>query len=428
MPQAPPSASETVLARLSRLHPKLIDLSLERIDRLLAALGRPERRLPPAIHVAGTNGKGSVIAFLSAICEAAGLSVHAYTSPHLVRFNERIALAGRPIAEDALVAILDECERANRGAPITFFEITTAAGFLAMSRSPADIALIETGLGGRFDATNVLECPALSVITPVSIDHTRFLGETVAAIAFEKAGILKPGVGAVIAEQPGAARDVITARAIEVGAPLRRHGTEWWHSGHTYRDAEGAVALPRPGLFGPHQLANAATAVAAIRALARPDIGVDALSAGIESARWPARLQLLSDGDLARRAGPNRELWLDGGHNAAAGEALAEVARRWADRPLDLVMGHLANRPPAEFLAPLARHARALYAVPIPNGADCHSPEALAAAASALGLPASPHGGIAAALEALSGGDPAPSRILICGSLYLAGSVLATSG
>ena len=424
----PPSASETVLQRLTRLHPRLIDLSLERVDRLLAALGRPERRLPPAIHVAGTNGKGSVIAFLSAICAAAGLSVHAYTSPHLVRFNERIALHGRPIAEDALVAILDECERANEGAPITFFEITTAAGFLAMSRSPADIALIETGLGGRFDATNVLENPALSIITPVSRDHTHFLGETVAEIAFEKAGILKPGVTAVIGEQPDAARDVITARAIEVGAPRWRHGTEWSYSGRTYRDAGGAVEFPDPGLFGPHQIANAATAVAAIRALAWPGISDDALLAGIAAARWPARLQRLSEGSLARRAGPGRELWLDGGHNAAAGEALAEVARRWADRPLDLIMGHLTNRPPAEFLGPLARHARSLRAVPIPDGADCYSPETLVDVAAGLGLPATPHTDVAAALDGLRGGAPAPSRILICGSLYLAGSVLGLNG
>ena len=425
MSRARPSASEPVLRRLTRLHPRLIDLSLERIRRLLDALGRPEDRLPPVIHVAGTNGKGSVIAFLAAVLEAAGLSVHAYTSPHLVRFNERIVLGGRPIEDDSLADILAECERANRGEPITFFEITTAAGFLAMARGAADIALVETGLGGRFDATNVLDGPALSVITPVSRDHGRFLGETIAEIAFEKAGILKPGVTAVIGEQTEEAAAVIAARAAEIGAPLRRHGREWHHDAPSYRDGAAVLDLPEPGLFGPHQRANAALAAAAARALPGPEIAVQAIARGIAAARWPGRLQRLSDGVLARAAGPGRELWLDGGHNAAAGAALAAVARDWGDRPLDIVVGHLANRPPAEFLAPLAGHVRSLRAVPIPGGADCHDPDTLAAAGAALGVPAQPHAGVPEAVAAIAREAPSPSRILICGSLYLVGSVLA---
>ncbi len=425
MPRAQPLASEPVLQRLTRLHPKLIDLSLERIRRLLDALDRPEDRLPPVIHIAGTNGKGSVIAFLAAICRAAGLSVHAYTSPHLVRFNERIVLGGRPIEDDLLGEILAECERANRNQPITFFEITTAAGLLAMSRSAADLALVETGLGGRFDATNVLDDPVLSIITPVSRDHTRFLGETIAAIAFEKAGILKPGVTAVIGEQTEEAAAVIAARAAEVGAPLRRHGREWCHSATTYSDGTLALDLPAPGLFGPHQRANAALSAAAVRALPAPKIAVEAIAEGIAAARWPGRLQHLPEGSLPRKAGPRHELWLDGGHNGAAGAALAEVARGWGDRPLHIVMGHLANRPPAEFLIPLARHARSLRAVPIPGAAECHSPDTLVAAGSALGVPASAHADVAEAVTAIAREDPTPSRILICGSLYLVGSVLA---
>ena len=331
--------SDAVLERLTRLHPKLIDLSLERIERLLAALGHPERQLPPVVHVAGTNGKGSTIAFLQAICEAAGLSAHVYVSPHLIRFNERIAVRGRPIGEEPLNEVLAACEEANGGEPITFFEITTAAAFLAFSRVPADIALIETGLGGRFDATNVLAAPALSVITPVSRDHVHFLGETVPEIAFEKAGILKPGIPAVIGPQEPGAADVIAARAAEIGTPLLRHGVEWRGNDPDYRDGKGTLNIPPPGLIGPHQLENAGIAAAAARALGWPALDERAIRAGIASARWPGRLQRLEGGPLSARLGPGRELWVDGGHNRAAGEALARVAEGWSDRPLHLVMG-----------------------------------------------------------------------------------------
>ena len=420
--------SDAVLERLTRLHPKLIDLSLDRIERLLDALDRPDRALPPVVHVAGTNGKGSTIAFLKAICEAAGLSAHVYVSPHLIRFNERIGVRGRPIGEEPLNDALAACEEANGGAPITFFEITTAAAFLAFSRVPADIALIETGLGGRFDATNVIRAPALSVITPVSRDHVHFLGETVPEIAFEKAGILKPGVPAAIGPQRPEADEVIAARAAEIGAPLLRHGREWRMEGRSFRDAKGAFEIPPPGLIGAHQLENAGIAAAAARALGWPALDRAAIEAGIAAARWPGRLQRLAGGRLSARLGPDRELWLDGGHNRSAGEALARVAEGWSDLPLHLVMGHLAVRPPEEFLAPLAGGIASFRGVPVPGAYACHPPEQLAQAARALGVEAHPCPAAADALDAIARRHPGPSRVLVCGSLYLAGAVLAEEG
>ena len=420
--------SDAVLERLTRLHPKLIDLSLERIERLLAALGNPERSLPPAVHVAGTNGKGSVIAYLKAIAEAAGLAAHVYVSPHLVRFSERIALRGRPIGEAALADALDACEAANDGAPITFFEITTAAAFLAFSRVPADIALIETGLGGRFDATNVLARKALSVITPVSRDHVHFLGETIPEIAFEKAGILKPGVPAVIGKQLPEAAAVIAARAAEIGAPLRRHGAEWRCRGRLYEDESGGFEMPAPGLLGAHQLENAGIAVAAARTLGWPALDRSAIETGVARARWPGRLQRLEGGPLSRRLGAGHELWIDGGHNRAAGEALARVAEAWSDRKLHLVMGHLAVRPAEDFLAPLAPRLASFHGVPVPGAYACHAPEALAAMARGMGLEADACPDIAHALDAIAGRGPAPARVLVSGSLYLAGSALAEEG
>ena len=426
--RTPSLPSDAVLERLTRLHPKLIDLGLDRIERLLAALGNPERSLPPVVHVAGTNGKGSVIAFLKAICEAAGLTAHVYVSPHLIRFAERIALSGRPIGEAPLEDALAACETANAGAPITFFEITTAAAFLAFSRVPADIALIETGLGGRFDATNVLARPALAVITPVSRDHVHFLGETIPEIAFEKAGILKPGVPAIVGPQRADASATIAARAREIGAPLRRHGAEWRCDGRSYRDAEGELRIPPPGLAGAHQLENAGIAVAAARALGWPALDEPAIRAGIAAASWPGRLQRLEGGKLSARLGAGWELWVDGGHNRAAGEALARFAEGWADRPLHLVMGHLAVRPPQDFLAPLAPRIASFRGVPVPGAYACHDAEALVAAARGLGIEAAASGDVARALDAIAAGAGAPARVLVCGSLYLAGSVLAEEG
>jgi len=423
---------DAILERLLRLHPKLIDLSLDRVRRLLAALGEPQRCLPPAIHVAGTNGKGSTIAFLRAALEAAGLRVHAFTKPHLIRFNERIRLAGRLIDDALLAALLEECERANGGAPITYFEVTTAAAFLAFARAPADILLLETGLGGRFDATNVIERPALAAITPISLDHQHFLGETVAAIAGEKAGIIKPGRPAVLAPQPEAARRVLKARAEALGAPLFAAGSDWQAGatpdGMRYEGRRWPrLDLPKPGLIGPHQIENAGTALACLDVLEAVTLDPPALARGLETVAWPARLQRLSRGRLAALLPPGAELWLDGGHNAGGGAALAAVAQAWQEKPLRLVFGMLASHDARAFLAPLAPFAAFLAALAIPGEANAIPAEDGAAAARALGIAAEPAAGIAAALARL-GAEAPPGRVLICGSLYLAGRALAENG
>jgi dihydrofolate synthase/folylpolyglutamate synthase len=413
---------------LLTLHPRLIDLSLERVQRLLAALGNPQDRLPPVIHVAGTNGKGSTVAFLRACLEAAGKRVHVYTSPHLVRFAERIRIAGRLIDEDALVAVLEECERANAGAPITYFEITTVAAFLAFARTPADATLLEVGLGGRFDATNVIQRPAVTAITPVSIDHQQFLGDTVERIAFEKAGILKPGVPAVIAPQSDAAAAVIAARAQEIGAPLYRWGTEWDFAARAdgslaYR-GRAAFDLPPPGLLGAHQYGNAATALACLECLPGFMPSPQALAQGLGQVEWPARLQRLERGSLARLMPPGAELWLDGGHNAAGGAALARQATSWRDKRLNLVFGMLKSHDAAGFLAALAPDVARVEAITIPGEENARPAEEIAAIARELGLAARPATGIAAAVAAAA--EPG-ARVLICGSLYLAGRVLAAN-
>jgi len=400
--------------------------------RLLGALGDPQRRLPPVVHVAGTNGKGSLIAYLKAIVEAAGLRAHVYTSPHLVRFNERIALAGAPIADSVLATLLERCERANGDQPITFFEITTAAGFLGFAESPADLLLLEVGLGGRLDATNLIEQPALTAITPVSLDHQHYLGDTVAAIAGEKAGILKQGVPAVIGPQTDEAARVIAARAAGLGAPLLRHGTEWsvepLADGFLYRDARRRLALPPPGLFGWHQIANAGTAVACVEALrARVPIPDAAIAEGLRRVRWPARLQRLTRGPLVERLPRGIELWLDGGHNASAGAAQARSAAAWRDRPLRLVVGMLDTKDPGGFLAPLGAQIERLAAVAIAGEAHGLPPERIVASARAAGIAADAAPSIDAAVGALAAAG-APARILVCGSLYLAGAVLADNG
>ncbi len=420
--------SDRILARLLTLHPKLIDLSLDRVMRLLRTLGDPQDELPPVIHVAGTNGKGSTIAFLRAFLEAAGKRVHVYTSPHLVSFHERIRIAGKLVAEKMLGALLAECERANAGQPITFFEITTAAAFLAFAREDADYALVEVGLGGRFDATNVIAKPAVAVVTPVSLDHQHFLGETVAAIAFEKAGILKPGAPVVVGPQPAEAAAVIAARAAELRAPLHRYGREW-----TAEQAEGGgliyrgrrtLNLPPPGLAGAHQYDNAGAALAALECLPGFAFDVAALARGIGKIEWPARLQKLRRGPLVRALPEGAELWLDGAHNAAGGEALARFVAGWR-RPTGLVFGMLKTHDARAFLKPLAPHVTRLSAVAIPGEANTLSAEESAAAARALGVAAAPAKSLREAVAAVS----APGqRTLICGSLYLAGRVLAANG
>ncbi|MGH7031726.1 MAG: bifunctional folylpolyglutamate synthase/dihydrofolate synthase, partial [Stellaceae bacterium] len=339
------ATSDTVLARLTRLHPKLIDLSLGRIEGLLAALGNPHEKLPPVIHVAGTNGKGSAIATMRACLEGGGYRVHAYISPHLVRFHERIRLAGELIDEDRLIELLEECERANGGAPITYFEITTAAAFLAFARTPADIVLLETGLGGRLDATNVIRCPAATAITPVSLDHQAFLGDTITAIAGEKAGILKPGSPAIIGPQPAQAAEVFATRAAELAVPLYRFGAEWRcepdGGGMRYEGPRWRLDLPLPSLLGAHQIINAGTAIACLEQLTGLPLSRDAIAAGLRRINWPARLQRLSRGALVEMLPEGWELWLDGGHNPGAGEVLAAVAASWRDRALYLVVGML---------------------------------------------------------------------------------------
>ena len=426
--------SDRVLERLMRLHPKVIDLSLDRIERILALLGHPERSLPPVVHVAGTNGKGSVIAYLRAMLEAAGKRVHVYTSPHLVRFHERVRLAGELISEEALTALLEECEAVNGDTPITYFEITTAAALLAFARNPADVLLLEVGLGGRLDATNVVEAPALSVITSISVDHTQFLGEGIEQIAFEKAGILKPGVPAIGAPQAPPAGAEQRARAAEVGAPYEEIA---------YRPTPDGFELagerfPPPIFLGRHQLENAALAVAAARRLtgfglddtairSLTGFGLDdtAIRRGLAEASWPGRMQRLSEGRLAALLPEGWELWVDGGHNAAAGEALAGLLESWGDKPLALVYGMLSTKSAQGFLKPLARRARDLLAVEIPGEPASLTAAEAAAAARDSGFDAEEAGSVGAALQAIAAKGGPPRRVLICGSLYLAGRVLA---
>ena len=429
----PSLASDLILARLHALHPKSIDLSLGRVERLLAALGHPERRLPPIVHIAGTNGKGSTLAMLAAMLQAAGRRVDRYISPHLVRFNERILLDGEPIADDRLADCLARCEAANAGAPITFFEITTAAAFLAFAESRADWVLLETGLGGRLDATNVVAAPRLCLISPVSMDHESYLGDSLASIALEKAGILKPGTPAVIGPQEPAALAVIEARAAAVGAPLLLHGRDWSArpaaAGMRLECGGRGLELPRPALAGAHQIDNAGLAAAAALQLALPGLDAVAIAHGLVRARWPARLQRLVSGPAVRAAPPGVTLWLDGGHNPAAGEVLAaSLPGLLRGRRLHLVVGMLSTKDLGRFLAPLLPLAAGLWFVPVPGEPLGRDPEASAELARGLGAEARVAGSPAAAVAAIAAGETAPFDVLVCGSLYLAGEVLREHG
>ena len=421
------SGSDVILERMHSLHPKIIDLTLDRVERLLAALDHPERHLPPVIHIAGTNGKGSTQAMIRAGMEAAGRAVHAYTSPHLARFHERIRLSGELISEPALTALLDECMVANGTAPITFFEITTCAAFLAFARTPADYTLLEVGLGGRLDATNVVARPALTIITPLSIDHQQYLGDTLPEIAGEKAGILKRGVPCVVGPQPDAALAVIEARAARLGVPLIVHGQHWHVTTERgrliFQDERGLMDLPRPNLPGPHQIQNAGAALAALRHLGFDDA---ACEAAVSRADWPARMQRLRRGPLATSA-PQVELWLDGGHNPAGGLAVAATLAAMPARPSFLICGMLDTKDIAGYLAPLKAHATRLFAVAIPFEPNTLPAEATCAAARAAGISADTAPSVAAALATITAQNPA-ARVLICGSLYLAGTVLRDNG
>jgi dihydrofolate synthase / folylpolyglutamate synthase len=427
---------DSILARLTALHPKRIDLSLGRIERLLAALGHPERKLPPVIHVAGTNGKGSTVAFLRAILEAAHLRAHVYTSPHLVRFNERFRLGGIGlVSDDELAAVMEECERANAGAPITVFEITTAAGMLLFSRHPADVLVMEVGLGGRLDATNVIEQALMTVITRVSIDHTDFLGDTLDKIAAEKAGILKRNAPGIIAAQHRDALSVIERQAARLNAPLRIAGEDFTATEErgrlVYQDEDGLLDLPAPRLYGRHQYENAGLAIAALRAT-KFKIPQAAFEAGMSKAEWPARMNRLSQGRLVELAPEGSEVWLDGGHNPDGGRAiaaaLADLEER-VPRPVVMIAGMLASKDCDGFLRNFTGLARRLIAVPVPGSENSVPAEELAERARNIGLPATSRETLADAFEVVRKLDlDPPPRILITGSLYLAGDVLRENG
>jgi dihydrofolate synthase/folylpolyglutamate synthase len=429
------SQADAIFERFAPLHPRRIDLSLGRIERLLGDLGAPHRRLPPILHVAGTNGKGSTVAFVRAALEAAGKRVHVYTSPHLVRFNERIRLAGALVDDERLAEALDRCEAVNAGQSISVFEITTAAALLLFSETPADYLLLEVGLGGRFDATNVIDAPAASIITPVSFDHPEFLGDTVEQIAYEKAGILRRGAPAIIAVQEEGALRVIEREALRVGAPRIVAGRDFFaraeHGRLIFEDHDGLLDLPLPRLPGRHQHGNAATAIAALRAIL-PALPTRALERGLTDVDWPARLQRLRGGPLVALAPAHAEVWLDGAHNEAGGRVLAEAMADFEDhspRPLALICGTLASKNTAGFLAHFKGLAQETLAVPIAGEHAGRAAEEVAAIARGVGLSAAACDSVASALRFLAARDwPTPPRILIAGSLYLAGQVLEENG
>jgi dihydrofolate synthase/folylpolyglutamate synthase len=435
------ATSDIVLERLNRLHPKIIDLELSRVQRLLERVGHPEKKLPPVIHVAGTNGKGSVVAYLRAILEAAGYRVHVYTSPHLVRFNERIRLAGELIEEPALIELLQECEQANGGVPITFFEITTVAAFLAFTRTPADVLLLEVGLGGEFDATNVIDQPLASVLMPISMDHMQFLGDTIEKIAAAKAGIIKSGRPAIVGRQPKEALAVFEAKAKELGAPLYRYGSEWQVDGLLkeslrFTDRRGPRRYPAPGLLGRHQFGNAGAAIATTYWLEGFKIPEGAIAQGLREVQWPARMQQLkAGGPLIDMLPEGWELWLDGGHNEDAGQVIADMIRDWgnldrakgAELRTHAIFGMLSTKDPIAFLKPLAPLLDDLNAVAIPGDHASLSAEDCVKAGTAVGLISGGYPSVEAALRSVvdAHDDGPPCRVLICGSLYLAGTVLA---
>lgn len=418
--------SDAILDRMMTLHPKVIDLTLDRVHRLLGLLGNPEKAIPPAIHIAGTNGKGSTQAMIRAGLEQAGRKVHAYTSPHLARFHERIRLAGDLISEPALAALLDECVEKNGPDEITFFEITTCAAFLAFARTPADWTLLEVGLGGRLDATNVIT-PRLSIITPVSMDHESFLGDTLAKIAGEKAGIIKRGVPVILGPQTDEGLAVMETTAARLGAPLLAHGQHWqtWEERGRliYQDENGLLDLPLPNLPGPHQIQNAGAAITALRFLGHDEA---ACEAAVTRAEWPARMQRLRHGPLIDAA-PKAELWLDGGHNPAGGEAVAATLARMPGRETHLICGMLNTKDVTGYMRPLAPHVARLHAVSIPGEKNTLPAESTRDAARSAGITATTAPSVAEAVSSITASNP-EARILICGSLYLAGSILRENG
>ncbi len=432
----PAPSSADMLARFMALHPKKIDLSLGRMHTLMAKLGNPERRLPPVIHIAGTNGKGSTAAAIRAMAEAAGLRVHAYSSPHLVHFRERIRLAGQLIDEQALLEVLTHVDAKNDGDPITFFEITTAAAFMAMADTPADLVILEVGLGGRLDATNILDDCAAAVITPIGLDHQDFLGDRLEDIAGEKAGIMRKNRPAVIAAQRYEALSVLRKHARNVGADCRLGGIDWQldlGGGDTFRlsDADGALDLPKPNLAGSHQIFNAGLAVAAVRAQRAVHIPDAAIRAGLGWIRWPGRLQPVADTPLNALLPKGAALWLDGGHNGDAGQVLRGFLRGLdaVDQPVTVIVGMMKNKDARAFLEPISTQAARLIAVPIAGEASM-PPAALAATASDLGMQGTVASGIEAALKQVSieSHPERPPAVLLTGSLYLVGQALSKAG
>jgi dihydrofolate synthase / folylpolyglutamate synthase len=428
--------SQVLMARFLALHPKKIDLSLDRMESILPALGDPHLRTPPVIHVAGTNGKGSTIAFMRAILEAAGKRVHVYTSPHLVRFHERIRLAGALVDEARLVDAFTRCEAANGERPITIFEITTAAAFLLFAETPADVLLLEVGLGGRFDATNVVPNPVASVITPVSLDHMEYLGDAIPKIAAEKAGIIKRGAPVIIAEQSLEGQAVMEAEAARLRAGPVRIGAQDFAAHEengrlVFQDTDGLLDLPLPRLPGRHQHLNAGTAIAALRQVFGAELPESAFTRGMAEVSWPGRLQRLT-GHVLKLAPPDADVWLDGGHNEDGGRVLSAALADMDDRnprPLTMIAGMLSTKDSTAFLGAFKGLVSKVYAIGIRGQEAARSPEDVAAQAGRAGLKAETASGLAEALARIgaeSGGRPV--RIIIAGSLYLAGEVLALDG
>ena len=423
------TSSDDILARLMSFHPQYIGPELGRVHRLLESLGNPQKKLPPVVHIAGTNGKGSTLATLRGLFEASGKTVHAFTSPHLVHYHERFYIAGANIAEEALVEVLEECEEANNGEEITHFELTAVAAFHAYTKTPADVLLLEVGLGGTWDATNVIDNPALSIITPVALDHQQFLGEDIPTIATDKAGILKPGCPAVIAEQSDEALDAIRKCAEEKNVDLKVFGHDFTvyeeHGRMVYQDEDGLLDLPLPVLLGRHQISNAGTAIAALRAL--PNLVPEpAYEAGLRATTWPARFERLKEGTLLDLAGPGAELWLDGGHNPHCGAALAETVAGLEERnprPLYIITGMMQRKDAGGFLGAFEGLAKEVHTLDVPDTESSHTADELADIARAVGLTASPTTSLEQALKSIAQKEKNP-RILICGSLYLAGHAL----
>ena len=431
------SKSDAVLARLMGLHPKKIDLSLGRMHSILDALGNPETKLPPVIHIAGTNGKGSTTATLRAIAEAAGHRVHVYTSPHLVRFAERIRVAGQIIDEDYLTDLLERCETAAAGDPITFFEITTAAALLAFAETPADLCILEVGLGGRLDATNVVEKPVAVGLTPISMDHEQFLGNSIGVIAAEKAGIIKAGVPCIVGYQPKEALECINRIATDLGVKPYHYSDSWNaekspKGGFLYEDWKSVLDLPSPNLVGDHQILNASMAIALAHVQKAVSIPDAAIKAGLGWVRWPARLQDLRGTNLHSILPEGADLWLDGGHNPAAARVLKTFLRNVdpVERSITLIVGMMGNKDIPGYLKPLSGLLEQVIAVDIPGEEGAASAGRIAAAATDLGISGTITKDVEAALHMINDKARAkrPPFVLIGGSLYLAGDTLRTAG